>query len=50
MELSFGQKYDDNGLVMPWFTHGALDEIKSMDLSDKNLIVTLLPAFSTPKS
>src|ERR1700749_3025258 len=34
MELSFGQKIED-GLVMPWFTHGALDEIKSMDLSDK---------------
>lgn len=39
MELSFGQKYDDNGLVMPWFTHGALDEIKSMDLSDKNVLM-----------
>lgn len=35
MELSFGQKYDDNGLIMPWLTHGALDAIKKMDLSDK---------------
>lgn len=33
-ELSFGQRVD-NGLVQPWFTHGALDEISSMDLSDK---------------
>lgn len=38
-ELSFGQKYDDNGLIMPWFTHPALDEIKSMDLSDKNILM-----------
>lgn len=37
MELSFGQKMDDNGLVMPWLTHGALDAIKSMDLIDKDL-------------
>jgi hypothetical protein len=36
MELSFGQIIDpDNGYVMPWLTHGALDEIKSWDLSDK---------------
>lgn len=36
MELSFGQRIDpENGLVECWFTHGALDEIKSMDLSDK---------------
>lgn len=36
MELSFGQKTDEeNGLVMAWLTHGALDEIKGMDLSDK---------------
>lgn len=35
-ELSFGQRIDpQNGLVECWFTHGALDEIKSMDLSDK---------------
>ena len=40
IELSFGQKIDpENGLVMPWFTHGALDEIKSWDLSDKNIIM-----------
>lgn len=36
MELSFGQRIDpQNGLVESWLTHGALDEIKSMDLSDK---------------
>ena len=39
-ELSFGQKYDEKtGLIMPWFTHGALYEIKSMDLSDKNVLM-----------
>lgn len=38
--LSFGQKIDEeNGLVMPWLTHGALDEIKSMDLSDKDILM-----------
>jgi len=26
---------EENGLVMCWFTHNALDEIKKMDLSDK---------------
>ncbi len=36
MELSFGQRIDpENGLVECWFTHGALDAIKAMDLSDK---------------
>lgn len=36
MELSFGQRIDlENGLVESWFTHGALDEIKKHDLSDK---------------
>lgn len=36
MELCFGQRIDDeNGLIMPWLTHGALDAIKKMDLSDK---------------
>jgi len=39
IELSFGQKYDDNGMIMPWLSHGALDEIKSMDLSDKNVLM-----------
>jgi len=35
-ELSFGQRIDpENRLVECWFTHGALDEIKGMDLSDK---------------
>ena len=35
-ELSFGQRIDPkNNLVECWFTHGALDEIKGMDLSDK---------------
>lgn len=38
-ELSFGQKIDDNGLVMPWFTHGSLDEIKSWDLSEKIVVM-----------
>ena len=38
--LSFGQRLDpENGLVECWFTHGALDEIKSMDLSDKNILM-----------
>lgn len=35
-ELSFGQRIDpENGLVECWFTHGALDAIKQMDLSNK---------------
>lgn len=35
-ELSFGQRIDpENNLVECWFTHGALDAIKEMDLSDK---------------
>lgn len=35
-ELSFGQRIDpENGFIECWFTHGALDEIKKMDLSDK---------------
>jgi len=39
-ELSFGQRIDpENGLVECWFTHGALDEIKSMDLSDKIVVM-----------
>lgn len=38
--LSFGQKIDkETGLVMPWFTHGALDEIKGMDLSEKTILM-----------
>lgn len=40
MELSFGQRIDpENGLCECWFTHGALDEIKSMDLSDKIVVM-----------
>lgn len=40
MELSFGQRIDpENNLVECWFTHRALDEIKSMDLSDKVIIM-----------
>jgi hypothetical protein len=35
--LSFGQRLD-NGLVQPWFTHGALDAISKMDLSDKVIL------------
>lgn len=35
-ELCFGQKIDPaTGYVMPWFTHGALDEIAETDWSDK---------------
>lgn len=38
--LSFGQKIDEsNGLIMPWFTHGLLDEVSKMDLSDKNILM-----------
>jgi hypothetical protein len=36
MELSFGQKADqETGFIMPWFTHGALDEISRTDWSGK---------------
>lgn len=39
-QLSFGQKVDEEtGLVMPWFTHGALDAIKDMDLSNKVVVM-----------
>lgn len=39
-ELSFGQRIDPtNGLVECWFTWAALDQIKSMDLNDKNIIM-----------
>lgn len=39
-ELSFGQRYDpENGLCELWLTHGALDEIKSMDLTGKNILM-----------
>lgn len=39
-DLSFGQRIDpENGLVECWFTHGALDAIKSMDLSDKIVVM-----------
>jgi hypothetical protein len=39
-QLSFGQRIDpENNLVECWFTHGALDEIKSMDLSDKVIVM-----------
>jgi hypothetical protein len=38
--LSFGQRIDPaNGLVQPWFTHGALDEIERMDLSDSVIVM-----------
>jgi hypothetical protein len=38
--LSFGQRIDPKtGMVEPWFTHGALDRIKSMDLSDKEILM-----------
>jgi hypothetical protein len=39
-ELSFGQRVDpENGLVECWFTWGALDEIKSMDLYNKVIVM-----------
>lgn len=39
MELSFGQRIDpENGLIQPWFTHGALDKLVQMDLSDKVIL------------
>lgn len=34
MNLSFGQRIKD-GLIQPWLTHGALDAIEEMDLSNK---------------
>ena len=38
--LSFGQRRDrDNNLIQCWFTHGALDEIMDMDLSEKNILM-----------
>lgn len=30
---------EENGLVMPWFTHPSLEYIKSMDLKDKNIVM-----------
>ncbi len=37
--LSFGQRPDpQSGLIQPWFTHPALDEISKMDLSEKVII------------
>lgn len=37
--LCFGQRVDPaNGMVQPWFTHGALDELAKMDLSDKVIL------------
>lgn len=37
--LCFGQRVDPaNGLVQPWFTHAALDQIAAMDLSQKIII------------
>jgi len=36
MELCFGQRIDPTlGILEPWYTHEALDKIKSWDLSDK---------------
>ncbi len=35
-ELCFGQKIDPElGVLFPWYTHGALDRINFMDLSNK---------------
>jgi len=40
MTLSFGQRIDPaNWLIQPWLTHGALDEIASWDMSDKNILM-----------
>lgn len=39
INLSFGQcLHAGTGLIMPWFTHGALDAIMKMDLSDKKIL------------
>src|SRR6478609_10813914 len=38
-ELVEWQKLDDDGLIMLWFTHDCLDEMKRMDLSDKNVLM-----------
>jgi len=39
-DLSFGQRIDpENGLVECWFTWGALDAIKAMDLSGKIIVM-----------
>jgi predicted O-methyltransferase YrrM len=39
-ELCFGQRIDPaSGLIQPWFTHGALDEIANMDLSQKIILM-----------
>lgn len=39
MITSEWQKIDpDNGLVMPWYTHPALDEIKNWHLKDKTVL------------
>lgn len=32
-----GQRRDDSGMVMPWYTHPALDEILTWDLSRKRV-------------
>lgn len=32
-----GQRRDDSGMVIPWYTHPALDEILSWDLSRKRV-------------
>ncbi len=38
-ELYEWQRIDEtNGLIECWFTHGALDEIKKMDLSNKTIV------------
>lgn len=38
--LSFGQRIDPvNNLCELWLTHGALDEIKTWDLSDKTIVM-----------
>jgi predicted O-methyltransferase YrrM len=37
--LCFGQKIDEElGILYPWYTHGALDVISKMDLSDKTVL------------
>jgi len=38
-QLCFGQKIDPKTWhLFPWFTHGALDVLDGMDLSDKNIL------------
>jgi len=40
IQLSFGQKIDEEtNMIMPWLVHGCLDEIRTWDLKDKNILM-----------